>query len=85
MMDRLNIISWNVWGLGDKHCRKVRSVFRRQLRKSLVARIDVRLIQQHHLNEQRIKNMEICCQASGDSSGGMQLGIIILKQDFALQ
>ena len=55
MMDRLNIISWNVRGLGGRNCGKVRSVFRRQLKKSLVGRIDVLLIQEHHLNEQRIR------------------------------
>ena len=55
MMDRLNIISWNVRGLGGSNCGKVRSVFRRQLKKSLVGRIDVLLIQEHHLNEQRIR------------------------------
>ena len=55
MMDSLNIISWNVRGLGGRHCCKVKSVFRRQLRKSLVGRIDVLLIQEHHLNEQRIQ------------------------------
>ena len=55
MMDRLNLISWNVRGLGGSHCCKVRSVFRRQLRKSLIGRIDVLLIQEHHLNEQRIQ------------------------------
>ena len=54
-MDRLNIISWNVRGLGGRNCGKVRSVFRRQLRKSLIGRIDVLLIQEHHLNEQRIQ------------------------------
>ena len=54
-MDRLNIISWNVWGLRSKQFHKVRSVFRRQLRKSLVGRIDILLIQEHHLNEQRIQ------------------------------
>ena len=54
-MDRLNIISWNVRGLGGKNCRKVRSVFRQQLRKSLVGRINILLIQEHHLNEQRIQ------------------------------
>ena len=54
-MDRLNLISWNVRGLGGSHCGKVRSVFRRQLRKSLIGRIDVLLIQEHHLNEQRIQ------------------------------
>ena len=55
MMDRLNIISWNVRGIGGRNCHKVRSVFRHQLRKSLVARIDVHFIQEHHLNEQRIR------------------------------
>ena len=56
MMDRLNLISWNVRSLGGRHCCKVRSVFRRQLWKSLIGRIDVLLIQEHHLNEQRIQN-----------------------------
>ena len=55
MMDSLNIISWNVRGLGGRNCCKVRSVFRRQLKKSLVGRIDVLVIQEHHLNEQRIR------------------------------
>ena len=50
MMDSLNIISWNVRGLGGRHCCKVRSVFRRRLRKSLIGRIDVLFIQEHHLN-----------------------------------
>ena len=54
-MDRLNIISWNVRCLGGKNYCKVRSVFRQQLRKSLVGRIDILLIQEHHLNEQRIQ------------------------------
>ena len=48
LMDRLNIISWNVRGLGGSNCYKVMSVFRRQLRKSLVGRIDILLIQEHH-------------------------------------
>ena len=55
MMDRLNIVSWNVRGLEGRNCGKVRSVFCRQLKKSLVGRIDVLLIQEHHLNEQRIQ------------------------------
>ena len=72
MMDRLNIISWNVRGLGGRNCHKVRSVFRRQLRKPLVGRIDVLLIQEHHLNEQRIRIcMETCCHVNGGNSGCM--------------
>ena len=45
----------DVRGLGGRNCGKVRTVFRRQLKKSLVGRIDVLLIQEHHLNEQWIR------------------------------
>ena len=75
-MDRLNLISWNVRGLGGSHCGKVRSVFRRQLRKSLIGRIDVLLIQEHHLMNKEFRNMEICYRANGNNSGCLQLGII---------
>ena len=61
---------------GGRHCCKVRSVFRRQLRKSLIGRIDV-LIQEHHLNEQRIQKYgnllsspwrQVWVPATGDNS-----------------
>ena len=87
-MDRLNIISWNVRGLGGKNCRKVRSVFRQQLRKSLVGRIDILLIQEHHLNEQRIQkygNMmpgkwrQFWVPAVGDNS--LKAGLCIALND----
>ena len=86
MMDSLNIISWNVRGLGGRHCCKVKSVFRRQLRKSLVGRIDVLLIQEHHLNEQRIQKYgnllpgqwrQFWVPATGDNNRKAGLGIAI--------
>ena len=89
MMDRLNIISWNVRGLGDKHYLKVRSVFRRQLRKSVIGRIDVLLIQEHHLNEQRIQKYgnllpgqwrQFWVPATGDNN--RKAGLCIALNDF---
>ena len=89
MMDRLNIISWNVRGLAGKHYLKIRSVFRRQLRKSVIGRIDVLLIQEHHLNEQRIQKYgnllpgqwrQFWVPATGDNN--RKAGLCIAINDF---
>ena len=53
-MDVLNIISWNVQGLGGCKFRRMRGVFRQELKKPYVGPIDVLIIQEHHLGEQRI-------------------------------
>ena len=53
-MDALNIISWNVQGLGGSRFRRMRGVFRQELKKPYVVLIDVLMIQTHHLGEQHL-------------------------------
>ena len=43
-MDVLNILSWNIQGLGGSSFRRMRGAFRQELKKPYVGTIDVRMI-----------------------------------------
>ena len=53
----MRLLTWNVQGLGGPLYRRYRGRLRQELQKCLMGGpVDVMMFQEHHLNEQRIRN-----------------------------
>ena len=53
----MRLLTWNVQGLGGPLYRRYRGRLRQELQKCLTnGSLDIMMFQEHHLNEQRIRN-----------------------------
>ena len=50
----LNILSWNLQGLGTSRCNRVRCYLNQELSLPSIGQLDMLCFQEHHLNSQRI-------------------------------
>ena len=55
-MDKLNILSWNVQGLGVQAFPRFKGIIRADLYTPNVGAIDILFLQEHHLSTDRIQS-----------------------------